>query len=207
MDETITLERIRERVGSYSPDLSTLPFDALQIRAAVALLLREAGHGTEILMIRRAEHEGDPWSGHIAFPGGRVDSAEEPARSAAERETLEEVGVDLAAAEYVGRLDDLLGSSEAVLVSAFAYVVPATVAVRPNYEVRSAHWFRLDDALDPDRQIVRAFLHRGQEFDFPAIRLFDDDEPVLWGLTYRFFDVFMRVIGHPIPRMPWRDDT
>jgi 8-oxo-dGTP pyrophosphatase MutT (NUDIX family) len=203
---TIDLSEIRQQLRAYRPVLSDLPFEQTRVRAAVALLLRDGEAGTEILMIRRAPFDGDPWSGHIAFPGGRIDSPEEAPRSAAERETLEEVGVDLTAAEFLGRLDDLLGSSEAVLVSAFAYVVPTSVDIRPNYEVHSAHWIRLVDALDADRHIVRTFLHRGRELDLPAIRILDDDAPVLWGLTYRFFDVFMRVIGHPIPRMPWRDD-
>ena len=40
--------------------------------AAVALVLRVGETGAlELLFIKRAEFEGDPWSGHVAFPGGR----------------------------------------------------------------------------------------------------------------------------------------
>ncbi|HXB54963.1 MAG TPA: CoA pyrophosphatase, partial [Vicinamibacteria bacterium] len=42
-------------------------------RAAVALILREAARGLELLFIRRAEHDGDPWSGQVGFPGGRAE--------------------------------------------------------------------------------------------------------------------------------------
>ena len=42
-------------------------------RAAVAIMVREGSDATEMLMIRRATREGDPWSGHMGFPGGRRD--------------------------------------------------------------------------------------------------------------------------------------
>src|SRR5688572_28899501 len=65
--------------------------------AAVAAVLHEPGEGhPELLFIERAEHPLDPWSGHMAFPGGRVDPGDPGPRHAAERETLEEVGLDLA---------------------------------------------------------------------------------------------------------------
>ncbi|MBD0320648.1 MAG: NUDIX domain-containing protein, partial [Gemmatimonadetes bacterium] len=63
--------------------------------AAVALLLRPSGDGPELLLIRRAEREGDPWSGHMALPGGRADPRDRDAAATAARETLEEVGIDV----------------------------------------------------------------------------------------------------------------
>ena len=67
-------------------------------RAAVAMLLREAAEGPEVFFIERARHPGDPWSGHMAFPGGRVEVGDPDVRAAVERETLEEVGISLAGA-------------------------------------------------------------------------------------------------------------
>ncbi|MCA9639821.1 MAG: NUDIX domain-containing protein, partial [Myxococcales bacterium] len=63
--------------------------------AAVAAVLRPTDADTEVLLIRRAEHEGDPWSGHMAFPGGRHDPTDPDLLTTARRETLEEVGLDL----------------------------------------------------------------------------------------------------------------
>src|SRR5690606_30206562 len=60
----------------------------------------------ELLLLRRAEHPRDPWSGHLGFPGGRVEPGEGPLEAAV-RETFEEVGVELAAEHLLGRLDDL----------------------------------------------------------------------------------------------------
>jgi len=49
-------------------------FDSAEKRASVALILRESNNVTEVFMIRRADKDGDPWSGHMAFPGGRVET-------------------------------------------------------------------------------------------------------------------------------------
>ena len=61
-------------------------------RAAVAAVLGPTPEGLQLLFIERAQHPDDPWSGHIAFPGGRIEIDDPSPRAAAERETLEEVG-------------------------------------------------------------------------------------------------------------------
>lgn len=77
-------------------------------RAAVAIVLRERGGDVEVLLIRRALREGDPWSGHAALPGGRVDPDDPSIEYTAKREVREELGVDLDAigATLLGRLSD-----------------------------------------------------------------------------------------------------
>src|SRR6476646_9126644 len=72
--------------------------DAEGLRAAVAAIMRERNGRAEILFIKRAERESDPWSGHMAFPGGRREPSDETLLHTARRETLEEVGLDLASA-------------------------------------------------------------------------------------------------------------
>src|SRR4051812_23466320 len=77
-------------------------------RAAVAIILREHEGGLEALFIRRADHPLDPWSGQMAFPGGRQDPEDADLLATALRETVEEVGIDLAAAgELLGTLDEV----------------------------------------------------------------------------------------------------
>ena len=77
-------------------------------RAAVAAVLRPGSNGPEVLLIRRAEHPNDPWSGHMAFPGGREDPCDADLFGTAVRETLEEVALDLTTnAALLGTLDDL----------------------------------------------------------------------------------------------------
>jgi 8-oxo-dGTP pyrophosphatase MutT (NUDIX family) len=86
-----TIDQIRRNLGEYTPRI--LSAEQCQ-QAAVAVVFREgAQRRPEVLFIKRALHPADPWSGHIAFPGGRVDLDDATVRSAAERETLEEVGL------------------------------------------------------------------------------------------------------------------
>ncbi len=100
------LEHIRTAFSGHEPELIERPTGR---RAAVAVVLREIDGRPEVLLIERATKEGDPWSGHMAFPGGRVEDVDGSIQIAAERETFEEVGVSLEGAELIGRLDDLQG--------------------------------------------------------------------------------------------------
>ena len=76
-------------------------------QAAVALVLRVADD-LELLLIKRAKSVRDPWSGHVALPGGRRDPSDSILMETAIRETSEETGVDLATrGRHLGRLTEL----------------------------------------------------------------------------------------------------
>ena len=170
--------------------------------AAVAMVLRTASAGLEVLFIERAEHPGDPWSGHMAFPGGRLERDERDPRSAAERETSEEVGLDLSGAEPLGRLDDLHGRRTsgvpALVISGFVYHLADVPPLRPNHEVSAAFWFPLEALHDDARQVAYALPVAG-ELPFPGIRVGDAEPHVVWGLTYRFLEGFFAAVGRPLP--------
>ena len=195
------IDDIRRALSVYQPTLSQRE---LERRASVALVLREgSAHGPEILFIERAEKHGDPWSGHMAFPGGRVEVAGETAEQAAVRETLEEVGLVLAAGERLGRLDDLegrhAGRPPGMLISAFVYHLDAPGELVPQQsEVREAFWVPVRSLVEPARQVRRAFRGTGS-FEFPGIVVGEPDRHVVWGLTYRFLEVFFRAIGRQLP--------
>src|ERR1700680_3050243 len=106
--------------GASAPSDAAL-IDPAVPRAAVALVLRQGARGLEILLIKRAEHMDDPWSGHVALPGGREEPADASLQETAVRETLEETGIDLARdGEVLGALDDLRPTT-----------APNTILVRP----------------------------------------------------------------------------
>ena len=196
-----TIEEVERWLREASPWFDPNPAEK---RAAVALVLREVPGDLEALFIRRAEHESDPWSGHLAFPGGQIDPEDSDARAAAERETLEELAVDLSGARHLGCLSDVLGRAESIRVSAHVYAIEGNPELVPNYEIREAFWTPLSHCADPRRQREREFEYLGNPMTLPTIRLLEDERaPVLWGITYKFMDEFMQVIGRPIPFMPW----
>lgn len=175
-------------------------------RAAVALILREREGRPEVLFIERASRDGDPWSGHMAFPGGRVDPGDDGTRQAAARETLEEVGVSLADRVYLGRLDDLEGRpqrNDGMVISAHVWHVPDPEPLVPNYEVREAFWFPVAGLLDQERHVTYPHATYGGR-QLPGILVGDPDRHIVWGLTYRFLDIFLSVIGKPLPNK-WLD--
>jgi 8-oxo-dGTP pyrophosphatase MutT (NUDIX family) len=195
------LARIRKALAEHRPELQPL---AGQRQAAVALVLGDGEHGPELLFIERAEHPEDPWSGHMAFPGGRVDASDPSPQSAAERETAEEVGLDLAGAEWIGRLDDLegrhAGRPAGLVVSAFVYHLTQPTPLVPNYEVREALWVPLRSLLEPERHVDYRHRLYGDAFPaYPGIVVGDPERQVVWGLTYRFVERFCELIGHPLP--------
>jgi len=154
-------------------------------RAAVAVVLGPTPEGLQLLFIERAEHPDDPWSGHIAFPGGRLEADDPSPQAAAERETLEEVGLDLSGAEYWGRLDDLTGYMLPVVVSGFVYRLERPADLVLSQEVRTAFWMGADQLRDPGNRTQYRLRHRGAEQAFAALDLLGPGRPLLWGLTFR----------------------
>lgn len=190
-----SLDEIRRALAAHAA--ATIDAQAA-VRAAVAMVLREGSAGPEVLFIERAPRAGDPWSGHMAFPGGRVEPVDAHARGAAERETLEEVGLPLAEAERLGRLDDKPGhpmSRLDLVISVYVYRVAASARLVTNDEVRSAFWFPIAELPDPGRRVTHAV--RG--LPFPGILVGEPQRHVVWGLTYGFLESFFSALGQPLP--------
>lgn len=188
-------EHISNAVRSYSPRLVSA---GSRGRAAVALMLREQQYGPEMLFIERARRAGDPWSGQMAFPGGRVDAADPSPREAAERETREELGVDLGGIQLLGQIDDLEGRPRPIVVSCFVYRLNQPVTLDPNVEVEQAFWVPLSVLLDRERAVAFEHPHDPRRV-YPGIRLGTDDRHTVWGLTHRFLSNFFYVLGRPLP--------
>jgi 8-oxo-dGTP pyrophosphatase MutT (NUDIX family) len=194
----IDLAGIRGALAGHRPTLVALDGRG---RAAVAVVLRERAGLPEVLLIERARRAGDPWSGHMAFPGGRVERGDSHLREAAERETLEEVGIDLAGSEVLGRLDDLEGRRAAeargLVISAFVYHVADPPELAINHEVQEAFWVPLAWLHDRARHVEHPWPAVGARL--PGILVGEPGRHVVWGLTYRFLEVFFDVVGRPLP--------
>ena len=194
---------LAQRISRYQPILVD---GEDRVRAAVAVVLRGQDDQAEVLFIVRASRTWDPWSGHMAFPGGRLDPSDEGTREAAERETLEEVGVGLAGGSYLGRLDDLEGRPERndrMVVSAYVYHMADPEPLRLNHEVREAFWFPVSELLASERHVTYPHATYGGK-QLPGILVGVPGRHIVWGLTYRFVDVLLSVVGTPLPNK-WMD--
>jgi 8-oxo-dGTP pyrophosphatase MutT (NUDIX family) len=191
-----TLELIQGTMSRYEPTVVTRPHGGRE--AAVALIVRERSGSPEILFIERALREGDPWSGHMAFPGGRREPADPDLPTTAVRETFEEVGVELA--EPIGRLDEVDGTRGLInlrlVVAPFVFTVerPATVSLSP--EVQDTVWVPVSHLLDPASSVHHRLEREGLEARFPAIRY---ERYTIWGLTYRILGRFFEILGKELP--------
>ena len=166
-------------------------------RAAVALILRDGAAGIELLFIRRADHPQDPWSGQMAFPGGRAEPGDAGLLATAVRETEEEIGLDLArAAEPLGALDEVRAMARMrpmdLTILPFVFRLAGTAELRIGPEVKSVHWISLGALLGTDLRSTMDYVDEGTSLRFPCLRV---DEVVIWGLTYRM----LLALGERLP--------
>lgn len=185
------LERLRSALARLSP----MPAPDRQLEAAVALLLRP-GPDLDVLLIRRARQERDPWSGHVALPGGRRDPADDDLSATARRETLEEVGLDLdRIGRELGRLPPVVPASTRLPSLA---ITPYVFAVEPGHEltldereVDAAVWVPLAELHD-ERAAGEILIEiEGGSHRFPSLTYQDY---VVWGLTLRVLHHFFEVL-------------
>ena len=168
-------------------------------RAAVAAILRElpGTDGADLLFIRRAERATDPWSGHIAFPGGRRDPGDASLLATAVRETREEVGIDLSAGRLLGRLPDvpafLRAKSAGLVVTPFVFALPGDVRVVPNVEVASTLWVPMSTLARGEGKSSFKLDYEGQTYDLPCIHL-EPGQHRLWGMTYRMLETLLDAV-------------
>ncbi|GFE56824.1 coenzyme A pyrophosphatase [Geobacter sp. AOG1] len=195
----VTLADIERDLAGHMPEHPATP--GLN-HAAVALVIREGTDGPEVLFIERASRPGDPWSGDLGFPGGKVEAGDDGPREAAEREAREELDLDLGQARYIGRLTDIVGAHLPVRVSCFVYGAGPIGPFSFSDEVRDAFWVPLAELVAPTRHIIAPVRFGADTFERPSIRLPAAGKPVLWGITYRLVMQFLEIVGSHFPPPP-----
>ena len=188
------LSEIRQGLISYQPEVVD---DSKRRRAAVSLILTEGAQGVEVLFIERARRVEDPWSGQMAFPGGRREQADATLLATAQRETFEEVGLILCPSYFVGRLGDVVSPKESpahgLVVSCYVFELLSGGTISTNSEVHDTVWIPVSALVDPEK-FTSDYRPTGYSGTFPGIRVSDNDPRVIWGLTYRFLCQFFDAI-------------
>ena len=166
-------------------------------RAAVAISVRSGVSGPEILMIQRAVRQGDPWSGHMGFPGGRKDESDASDMACAKRETREEIGFDLDIyGELVCQLSDVNTGWRAdrpeMLVAPFVFKVGSTPVFELNHEVDDTLWVPLSFLLNDANRSRHQWDWRGEVLESDA---FTFDDRLIWGLSLMMIDELLQIIA------------
>jgi len=192
---SLTLSSLIHTVGEYRP--RKLLARRMLRRCAVNLLLRHNDeHGLELLMIQRAERDGDPWSGHMGFPGGRHDEDDANIYRTAMREMHEEIGIDESQIELIGRLSDLMTRSDVwhrpMVVTPFVCRLkgeePMLLA---KQEVAKVVWIPLRFLADTSHRQSMPWKSRGLSMHLPCY-VFDSKR--VWGLSLSMIDELLRLL-------------
>ncbi len=187
----LSIKSIEQAISKHQPVSYELHDHTRQ--AAVAIVLRSTDVVTEVLFILRASHKGDPWSGHMAFPGGHSEPEDQNLRRTAEREVLEEIGLDLVAhGRFFGEIDAVRanprGRNLDLVVTPFVYLLEEPgVKFTPNYEVAEILWGSLNDMHSGKSLTTGGFEIQGEHHRYPGYKV---GGQIVWGLTYRMLDQF-----------------
>jgi 8-oxo-dGTP pyrophosphatase MutT (NUDIX family) len=163
--------------------------------AAVAVVLTPRGDDVDLLLLRRATHAGDPWSGHVGLPGGRAEPSDASLIETAKRETLEETALDLNGARLLGTLDELrprITVLPAFIVRPFVFAVTMPPALTPSEEVAELFWAPLGTLFDPARVVRTEVDARGSTLTVDAI---DFEGRIIWGITERILRSLQSVLS------------
>jgi 8-oxo-dGTP pyrophosphatase MutT (NUDIX family) len=187
---------VRLRAALASRDASGTAEEGVR-KAAVALIFRSGADGTpELLFIKRADYPGDPWSGQVAFPGGREEPGDTSLADTAARETREEIGIDLSRdGTFIGTLDDLrprINRLPDVIVRPYVVLLDRYEPLILSQEVALAFWIPLPALKNADFWRETQVLARGIQIN---TRAFHHEGHIVWGMTERILGQLLELLA------------
>ena len=192
--ERLALPHVERRIGAYRP--TRIPDLLAKRRAAVATILRFEREAPDVLLIKRARREGDRWSGHVAFPGGRQEEQDDDLHHTAVRETHEEVGLDLSAhGRLLGRLDDVMAIAKGkvlpMAITPFVYLQTEPSELVLNHEAEDSFWLPLDE-------VWSGKLSGKLPYEMGPLTLqlscWSYEGFTVWGLTHTMLSRFLQIL-------------
>lgn len=187
------LETFTRQLAAHVPDD---PTDFLvRTRSAVAAIVRFDRGGAEVLLMTRAVHEGDRWSGHVSMPGGKQDEGDADLLATAIRETREETGIDLSSAPVLGRLAAVKAIAKGkvlpMTITTFVFHLAGDQPVTLSAEASDHFWFPLDRAALGELDSRYDYRFGPLALDLPCWRW---EGRCVWGLTHQMLSNLLEVL-------------
>lgn len=157
--------------------------------AAVALLLKPANQSLKLFFVKRAENPADPWSGQMAFPGGKSDPKDQNLKQTVVRETLEETSINLLdRSRFLGIMEPLRSTRRSEMrILPFLILLEHEPTIKLNEELEWFVWISPEELLQ----------YRGTaKFSFGEVPAYVFGERVIWGLTYRILEKFFQILEY-----------
>jgi 8-oxo-dGTP diphosphatase len=168
VDPSSSLNNIRRKLKPYGRGDAS---------AAVAIIFRENKGEPELLLVKRAEVPGDPWSGDMAFPGGKRSPQDRDIRDTVAREVKEETNIDLGSDLFLGSMDPVFSMVRPDLaILPLVFLQESETDIKINDELTSFHWASFNN-LGGSRGTAMVKAR-----DVPVLHV---EGEVIWGLTYR----------------------
>ena len=190
--EAHSFHAVLQRLQPRLLQLESLQIEAARIaQAAVTLILRDEQSEPQALIIKRAEHPRDPWSGHLALPGGRAEASDADLLATAARETREEIGLHVES--FIGRLPKLTPKNPRlpqIEITPFVALAPPDVAMQLSDEVADAFWVSLPRLKHAGMSSQFTLTMDGVERAWPA---YPSSRGPIWGITGRILTDFLNL--------------
>lgn len=201
-NDILLIEKIKASMVKEDEVLTTSNLYENLPRAAVSSILRpdSLNHELVMLFLKRNARVDDPWSGHIAFPGGRFIKQDRDILSTAARELMEEAGIDMRQCEILGTLNEVIPSSlRSIRVTPFVVLAPENVDVSLDHnEIERFFWIPVSYFRDQMNIRPHAIVRFGVKTEVSSYKFFKDY--VIWGLTFRVIQDLIERIERESPK-------
>ena len=184
-----------------SANREPLVLDANDMIASVAInLYLDKNNNFKILLIKRSERDDDPWSGHMALPGGGVEKKDEDVYHTVKRENQEEVGFSPLDECFIGRLDPYIpryaGKKNRLIIHPFIFLLEKAPIIDPcEDEVQNIYWVELNEFFRPNNFSSCKFNIKNNDIPLPAFTtIVDEEKIVVWGVTYVILLNFLYIL-------------
>jgi 8-oxo-dGTP pyrophosphatase MutT (NUDIX family) len=140
----------------------------------------------EFFLVKRAEVDDDPWSGDMAFPGGKKNLQDQTVVDTAVREVLEETSIDLTEKNVIGFMEPVYSAVRKTLaVQPVVYLFDDYPPVELNYELTKYIWASISEIRSGKTQAAV------KGWEGPVYQVQGE---TVWGLTFRMLEKILKLL-------------